>query len=69
MASADHPHHLKALDRSGPRLHCLKASSRADDPLKCSVVCLDDVVEVLAGAMLRIVLQLAFSLQPAERFG
>jgi len=33
------------------------------------MVCLDDVVEVLAGAMLRIALQLAFSLQPAERFG
>jgi hypothetical protein len=69
MASADHPHHLKALDRSGCRLHCPKASGGADNPLECSMVCLDDVVEVLAGAMLRIALQHAFSLQPAERFG
>ena len=32
------------------------ASGGTDDPLECSMVCLDDVVEVFADAMLTIVL-------------
>jgi len=68
MAFADHPHHLKDFGRSRRRLHCLKASGGADNPLECSVVCLHDVVEAVAGSILRIALQPSFSLQPAERF-
>jgi hypothetical protein len=36
MSSADHPHHLEPLHRSGGRLHCLKASPGANDSLQCS---------------------------------
>ena len=48
MASADHPHHLKALDPSGCSLYCLKTSSRPYDLFECAVIRLDDLVEVLA---------------------
>jgi len=66
MASADHPHHLKALDRSGCSLHCLKTSGRPYELFECAVICPDDVVEVLARTMLRIGRQLAFLLQTAD---
>ena len=62
MASADHPHHLKAPDKSGRGLHCLKSAGRPSDLFKCAVICLDDVGEVFARGMLRIRRQLAFSL-------
>jgi hypothetical protein len=54
MSSADHPRHFEPFDRSGGRLHRLKAPRWLNDPFECAAVCLDDVVEVLAGAMLRI---------------
>ena len=54
MSSADHPHHLEPLHRSGCRLHCLKASRGAKDSLQCAVVRFNDVVQILARAMLRI---------------
>ena len=54
MSSADHPHHLEALHRSGGRLHCLKASRGANDSLQCAVVRFNDVVQILARAMLGI---------------
>ena len=59
---------LKALDRS---LRCsdrLEASGGADYFLKCSVVSFKDVVEVFAGAVPGRGWQLAFSLQPTDRF-
>ena len=69
MASADHPHHLEALDRSGRRLHCLKAAGRPDHSFEGAVVCFDDVIEVLARAMPCIGRQPAFPLQPNDGFG
>ena len=54
MSSADHPHHLEPLHRSGGRLHCLKASRGANDSLKCAVVRFNEVVQILARAMLGI---------------
>src|SRR5579859_7868133 len=45
-------HHLEALDRCGGRLHCLKAASRPDDSFEGAVISLDDVIQVLASAML-----------------
>jgi hypothetical protein len=38
MTSADHPHHLDPLHRSGGRLHCLKTSREANGSLQCAVV-------------------------------
>src|SRR5271170_2622047 len=52
MSSADHPHHLEPLHRSGGRLHCLKASRGANDSLQCAVVGFNDVVQILARAKL-----------------
>ena len=52
MTSADHPHHLEALDRIDGRLHSLKAPCWADDSLERSMIRFDNVVEVLARAML-----------------
>ncbi len=69
MTAADPPHYFKALDRSGCRLHGLKASGRSDHSLECAIVGLDDIVQVLAGAMLRRVWKLIFSLQPADGSG
>ena len=66
MPAPDHPHHFEPFDRSGGRFHRLKASRWSQDSLECAVVCLDDVVKVLRGAMLRIARQLVFSLQPAD---
>ena len=54
MASSDHGHDFESLDRSGSRLHRLKATGRPNDSLECAVVCFDDAVQVFAGAMLRI---------------
>ena len=54
MTAADHPHHLKAFDRSRRRLHCLKASRGANDSLQCTVVRFNEVVQILARAMLGI---------------
>ena len=47
MASADHPHHFEALDCSGCRFHGLNAPNWADDSLKRTMVCFNEVVEVL----------------------
>ena len=54
MSSADHPHHLESLHHSGGRLHRLKASRGANDSLQCAVVCFNDVVQILARAILGI---------------
>src|SRR3984957_14367259 len=54
MSSADHSHHLEPLHCSGGRLHCLKASRGANDSLQCAVVGFNDVVQILARAMLGI---------------
>jgi hypothetical protein len=54
MSSADHPHDLAPLHRSGGRLHCLKASRGANDSLQCAVVRFNDIVQRLARAMLGI---------------
>ena len=67
--SADHAHHFKALDRSGRGLHGLKASRRSNDAFESTVVGLDDVVEILARAMLCVGRHCSFSLQPGDRFG
>jgi len=66
MASADHPHQLTALDHRGCSLHCLKTSGRPYDLFERAVICLDDVVGVLARTVLRIERQLAFLLQTAD---
>jgi hypothetical protein len=69
MASTDHTHHFKGLDRSGRCPHRLKASCGANDSLERAVFCFNDVVQVLAGPMFYFRRQLAFPLQPADRFG
>jgi len=53
MTSADHPRHFKALDCGGSRLHGLEAPNWANDSFERYVVRLNNVVQVLAGAMLR----------------
>jgi hypothetical protein len=51
LASTDHLHHFESLDRRGCRPHGLEAARGSNDSFERSVVCLDDVVEVLAHAM------------------
>jgi hypothetical protein len=69
MTSADHAHDFEALDRSGRRLYGLKASRRSNDAFESTVVGLDDVVEILARAMLCVGRHCSFSLQPGDGFG
>jgi hypothetical protein len=69
MTSADHAHDFETLDRSGRRLHGLKASRGSNDSFESAVVGLDDVVEILARAMLRVGRHFSFSLQPGDGFG
>jgi hypothetical protein len=69
MPSASHPHDFEPFDRGGGCLHRLKAARWPNDPFECAVVCLDDVVEVLARAVPGIGRQLAFSLKSADGLG
>lgn len=66
MASTNHPHSLKASDRSARRLHCLKTAGWPYDSFECAVIGLDVVVEAFAGTTLRMGGQLAFLLQTAN---
>ena len=66
MTAADHPHDLEALDRSGRRLHCLKASGTPDDSFECSMIGFDNVVQVLACPVFCARRQFALPLQPVE---
>jgi hypothetical protein len=50
-------------------LQGLKASRRSNDEFESTVVGLDDVVEILARAMLCVGRHCSFSLQPGDRFG
>jgi DNA-binding Lrp family transcriptional regulator len=51
VAAADHAHDLKAPDRCKGCLHRLEAARWPDPPLERAVIRLDDVVEVLRGAV------------------
>lgn len=51
MAAADHPHHLEAFDGSGGCCNPLEATDWPDDALECSMVGLNDVIQVLRSSV------------------
>ena len=48
MAAADHPHHLEAFDGGGGCCHPLEAAGRPDDALECSMVGLNDAIQIIS---------------------
>jgi hypothetical protein len=66
VTSANHSHHLKALQGRRGGLHSLESAGRPDHPLESAVIRLDDVVEVLRGAVFDIFRQQSFILQAPD---
>ena len=66
VTSANHSHHLKALQGRRGGLHSLESAGRPDHPLESAVIRLDDVVEVLRGAVFDIFRQQSFILQAQD---
>jgi hypothetical protein len=67
VTPADHTHHFEAFQGYRGRSHPLKATRWPDHTLGGTMVCLDDVVEILRGAMLDILRQQALLLQALDR--
>src|SRR3954470_9910126 len=66
MAAADHPHHLEAFDGGGGCCHPLKAAGRPDDALECSMVGLNDVVQIFRRPVLDAMRQVTLSSQAPD---
>ena len=61
MAAADHAHDFKTCQGHGGGFHRLEAARRPDHALERTVIGLDEVVEILLGALLDILRQQASS--------
>jgi len=59
VSAPNHAHDLEAFDRGDGSLHGLKASRGPNHPLQCTMICLDDVVQVLRSSVPRLVRYLA----------
>ena len=51
MTAADHAHGFETRQGRGGGFHRLKAAGRPDHPLERAMIRLDDVVEILRGAV------------------
>ena len=69
VTAADHARDLKALQGHKGRSHPLEAARRPDHALERTVIGLDDVVEILRGALLDILRQQASSCRRRIAFG
>ncbi|MGI4827001.1 MAG: hypothetical protein ACRYFU_02255 [Janthinobacterium lividum] len=68
VSAPNHPHDLKALDCGGRCLHRLETVCGSDDPLECTMICFNDVVQVLRRAMSCVFGQPTFSVEPVDCF-
>ena len=69
VTSADHPHHLKTLQRCAGGFHALEAARRTDHALERAMIRFKDVIQIFRGAVYHIVRQKPFVLQAQDCLG